>query len=194
MRIIDVSSYQGAIDWNKVSNVPDLAGAIIRTTTKNGKLDTAAKANYEGIVKNFNAHFNGVAGYKFSYVRSYYDARIEAFDTINTLNEAGIKLDMLYLDLEGFDNRDYTTREADSVILGYLDQCALMGVKLGLYFNYNYAKHIVNDRWKVLPLWIARYNKTLGDVSPWKPHLWQYTSTGRIDGINGNVDISEVLQ
>lgn len=42
-------------------------------------------------------------------------------------------------------------------------------------------------------LWVARYNITLGDVKPWSTWaLWQYTSTGVIDGIAGKVDISKV--
>ena len=193
MKIIDVSSYQGTIDWKTVSDNKEIAGAIIRTTIRNGKLDPKAIENYEGITSNFNDHFYMIMGYKFSYARDYIGARIECLNTINALRKAGIKIDRLYLDLEGFDGRDYTTAEADEVIMGYYDQCSAMYARLGLYFNYNYAKNIVSDRWRDLPLWIARYNKTLGDVSPWEPQLWQYTSKGRIDGIKGNVDISEVL-
>lgn len=192
--IIDVSSYQGVIDWEKVSK-SGVKKVIHRATTKNGQLDTALLRNYNGILQNMNSNFNCFDVYKFSYERGYIPARIEALKTIELLHEKAIYFDTLWLDLEGWGGRDYTREEANNVICGYLDACRDTGTtNLGLYFNYNYAKNIVDDIWRVLPLWLARYNNTMGDISPFKASMWQYTSKGHIDGITGNVDVSKVVE
>ena len=191
--IIDISSYQGVIDWVKVSK-SGITKVIHRATTKDGELDTRLLQNYNGVLQNMNDTMNQFDVYKFSYERGYIPARIEAVKTMQALSEKGVRFDMLWLDLEGWGGRDYTKDEANNVIMGYVDACIAADVKLGLYFNYNYAKNIVDDIWRVLPLWIARYNKELGNVSPWRPEIWQYTSSGQIDGIVGNVDISKVVE
>ena len=191
--IIDVSSNQGKINWEKVSKT-GVERIILRATTQNGKLDVRTMENYNGILQNMNATMKNVDFYKFSYVRDYAAARMECLKTLDQLDTNGIRLevmDFFYLDLEGHGGRDYTKDEANEVILGYRDQCREMGVRLGLYFNYNYARNIVDKVWSFMPLWVARYNSTLGDVEPWKPHIWQYTSKGTIDGIPNYVDISK---
>lgn len=193
MKIIDVSKYQGKIDWRAVSEVEDLIGVIFRTTTKNGELDEGLIENHKNAKLNFNDHFNVVEGYKMTYARNYIDARIECFNTISKLDSALIDIDMLWLDLEKQGEHEMTSKECDEVIMAYCDQCYLMGIKLGLYFNRNYALNIVNPRWNHLPLWVARYNRELGDIGNWKAKYWQYTDCGQIDGIEKIVDISKVL-
>lgn len=194
--IIDVSSNQGRIDWLKVSKQVD--GVILRATIKNGNLDPRFMEYYNGILKNSNSKLQSISAYKFSYERTYIGAYREACECLQTLLDHGVRmqvLDRFYCDIEQWGGRDYTTAEADAVLKGYRDACVEFGVTFGMYFNYNYAKHIVNAKvWRRFPLWIARYNKTLGDVSPWTPELWQYTSAGKIDGISTPVDISKELK
>ena len=194
--ILDISSNQGRIDWQKVSH-QDVTKVILRSTTQNGKIDVRTLENYNGILQNMNDKLNSIDFYKFSYVRDYTSARIESMKTLDTMERAGIRLEVMdtfFLDLEGHGGRDYTKDEASQVILGYFDTCLRSNINLGLYFNYNYAKNIVDPIWRELPLWIARYNSILGDVSPWTPELWQYTSKGHVDGIIGNVDISKAVK
>lgn len=190
-RIIDVSSYQGAIDWAQVSNVSDIKGAIVRTTIKNGNLDPRCIENINGALSHFNGHFNYVAGYKFAYANSYITAYMEAVKTLELLGDRGALkfLSRFYLDLENRPAR-FTKSEANEVIKGYLEACNEYGVVLGLYCNYDYIKHVIDDYWKSLPLWLARYNNTMGDISPFTAELWQFTSAGSVPGIKGNVDIS----
>lgn len=191
MRVIDVSSYQGAIDWAQVSSVSDIKGAIIRTTIKNGILDPRCIENFNGALHNMNGHFNWFAGYKFSYANSYISAYMEAVKTLDMLDDRGALnfLQRFYLDLENRPSR-FTKSEANEVIIGYLEACKEYGVRLGIYCNYDYIKNVIDNYWNCLPLWLARYNSTMGDISPFTAELWQYTSTGSVPGIKGNVDIS----
>lgn len=191
--IIDVSSYQGKIDWKAVSKT-GVEGVILRSTTKNGKLDTRLIENYNGILQNMNDTLNMLSFYKFSYARNFEDAAVECLKTLCTLADAGIRkeaFDTFYLDLEAWDGRDYTTKEASAVLLAYTYICDKLDVKLGLYSNYNYLKNIIDPVWAGLPLWYARYNTYMGNIEPWKPEIWQYSDKGQIDGIKGNVDINK---
>ena len=190
-KIIDVSAYQGAIDWKEAAQ--EIKGVILRATTQNGKIDTRFMENLNGALQN---SVKTIDGYKFAYTREYIPAYIEACKTLDTLDSHGALsfLRYFFLDLEAWGGRDYTKQECDAVIKGYRDACQDFNVKFGLYFNWNYAKNIVDDYWRYLPLWIARYNSSLGDVSSWSPILWQYTSTGTIAGISGAVDISKEIE
>jgi len=68
-----------------------------------------------------------------------------------------------------------------------------------LYTNYYFCKdHIKPDEsFLKYPLWIAWYRKDFNGVKipkPWSnPKLWQFTSSGSINGIEGRVDINKVI-
>lgn len=193
--IIDVSTYQGDIDWKKVSE-SGVQKVILRSTLKSGNLDPRFMKNYNGILQNINATMKELDMYKFSYSRDYIGAYMEAVKTFETLKDHGVRLqsfDYFWLDLEAWDGRDYTTAEANAVIHAYEMACKKYGVQLGLYCNYNYIKHIIDPYWRTLPLWIARYNKTLGDIKPFEAYMWQYTDKGVVDGIPAKVDLSRYI-
>lgn len=196
MKVYDISSFQGKVDINKVALDPETYGFIFRTTIKAGTIDSNT---YKCFKFAENAKNNGdikyLAGYKFAYSREYMSAFMECMSTLLTLhdNDMLYSLDHFYVDLEDWSGRPYTTEETNNVIKGYLDACYIFNVRLGLYFNLNYLKNIVNPAWRFLPLWIARYNKELGDTRGWRPWLWQYTSDGIVDGIEKRVDVNEVL-
>lgn len=191
MKYLDLSSNQGKINF-AVLGKQDIDGIILRSTTANGKLDTRLIEYYNGILHNMS-DIDEISVYKFTYAWDYVAARMECRECLNAMNEKGIHYDYFYLDLEAHGGSNYTTAEANAVILGYLDELSWRGLdnKFRLYFNYNYAKNIIDKRWAHVPVWLAHYNKTMGDVSPFNVVLWQYTSTGHVDGISTNVDISK---
>lgn len=188
---LDISSNQGKINWAEVKN-NNVNGVILRATTKNNKLDVRTIENYNGILQNMS-DVDELSVYKFSYARDYVSARVECRKCLQALDEKGIHYDFFYLDIEGHSGRDYTTNEANAVIIGYYDELDAwkIGNKFRLYFNYNYLKNIIDATWRDIPIWLARYNSTMGDTFGANIVLWQYTSTGRIDGIDTNVDMSK---
>ena len=191
--VIDLSSYNGQIDFEELRKEP-IERVILRSTTKNGKLDVRFMENLNGFLTKTGATIDA---YKFAYARKTIPAFLEAAKTFQKLREAGALgfIQTFWLDLEDFDGRAHTSEEVNEVIFGYYKAAHEYHVELGLYFNYNYAMHIVDPFWNnLMPLWIARYNKTLGDTGEWKPVLWQYTSKGVVNGITGNVDISKELK
>lgn len=191
---IDISSNQGKIDFELLKENKDLNGIILRGTTKNNNLDKTTKSNYENILK-FMPDIKEISIYKFSYARTYAQARIECAKCLKALADSFIFFDYFYLDLEGHSGRDYTTEEANEVILGYYDEIRLQNdiSKFRLYFNYNYLKNIIDKHWSFIPLWLARYNSFMGVAAPWNVVLWQYTSKGLLPGISVNVDMNKEI-
>lgn len=193
---LDISSNQGKIDWQAVSKNEQIKGVILRATTQNGRLDVRTIENYNGILK-YMPEIDEISVYKFSYAKDYIAARMECVETIKELSSRGVHYDFLYLDIEKHSGADYTTKEADALITGYMDALRFMNMdyKLRLYFNFNYLKNIINDYWHSMPIWLARYNNMMGDTGKANIVLWQYTSTGHIDGIKTDVDLSrEVIK
>ena len=188
---LDISSSQGFIDWQAVKTNEGINGVILRATTKNNLLDVRTIQNYNGILHNMS-DVDEISVYKFSYARDYIGARVECRKCLDELKGHGVHFDYFYLDLEGWGGRDYTRDESNAVILAYMDELRFNGdfSKIRLYFNYNYLKNIIDPIWRQIPLWLARYNATMGDTFGANIVLWQYTSTGHVNGIIGNVDIS----
>lgn len=191
---LDISSNQGKINWQEVKTNEGINGVILRATTKNNQLDVRTIENYNGILHNMS-DINEISVYKFSYARDYVSACVECRKCLDELSDHGIHFDYLYLDLEGWGGRDYTREESNAVILGYIHEMMFKGnfSKFRLYYNYNYLKNIIDPIWWQIPTWLARYNSTMGDTFGANIVLWQYTSTGHVNGINGNVDISREM-
>lgn len=191
--IIDISSFQGSINWAKVLKENNVERVILRSTTKNGNLDTRLIENYNGILKN---SFNGVLDvYKFAYSKNYMDAIIECEKALRALNEKGIlrAVNIFWLDLENIDGARFSQRQAAEVIGAYRVMCESYGVDFGIYANYDYVKNVLPKWASIYPLWLARYNKITGDVKPFKIEMWQYTSNGKVAGIPAAVDLSRYV-
>lgn len=182
---IDVSSHQGAIDWKAVKT--DFA--ILR----------AGWSWYEGgmdIDKQFFANVNGVeeAGipwgvYLYAYDLTPAAARVAARKLADLL--AGHKL--AYPVAYDFEDPQYLkfTREANAAICkAFLEEMESLGYYVSLYTYANFAKDNLNmdelSRWD---FWVAAYQNPL---TAWTgPYgMWQYSSTGRVDGIQTNVDLN----
>lgn len=192
--IIDVSSFQGLIDWRRVLTTNDIERVILRSTTKNGNLDTRFMENYNGLLKN---SFKGVLDvYKFAYSKTFDNAITEAKNALETLKSRGVLrgINVFWLDLENIDGARYTKAQASAVIAAYRVMCELYGVEFGIYANYDYVKNVLPSWSSMYPLWLARYNSITGDVSPFNIEMWQYTSNGKVNGITGAVDLSRYVK
>ena len=192
--IIDVSSFQGLIDWRKVLTTNNIERVILRSTTKNGNLDTRFMENYNGLLKN---SFKGVLDvYKFAYSKTFDAAITEAKNALETLKSRGVLrgINVFWLDLENIDGARYTKAQASAVIAAYRVMCELYGVEFGIYANYDYVKNVLPSWASIYPLWLARYNSITGDVAPFNIEMWQYTSNGKVNGITGAVDLSRYVK
>lgn len=193
-RAIDVSIYQGDIDWKKVKK-SGIDYAILRGVIKNGTLDTTFEKNYLNAIQN---GINILGVYQFSYALNENTAKNDAINMINKLN--GKKID-IWLDLEWSTQRNLGKNKVTSIAKTYVNTCKELSYTCHIYSNLDWYKNVYHAaELKNLgcKFWIARYPAQ--DDGTIKEHLkpnigeyiWQYTSKGSVDGISGNVDINIV--
>lgn len=185
---IDVSTWQNNIDWNKVKN-SGIDFAIIRSGwgySGDGEVD---KYFIQNIRNAKNAGIK-VGVYHYSYSESVENARQEAEYCLDIVKSSGIKLDLpIYFDIE--DNsiaNKHNRNTRTNMCIAFCSEIEKAGYWAGVYTNLNWFNNYINkdDLAKRYTLWLAQYN----DTNDMPCDVWQYTSSGSIDGINGNVDMN----
>lgn len=185
---IDVSSYNGKIDWTKTKNAVDFA--ILRCHQRNG-IDETFKTNYKGCTDNGIP----VGVYKYCYALSTTAAKKEAKEVLKVLRNKRLQYPVFY-DLE-FDELAKLGREKiQKITLAFLRAIIKEGYGVGIYCNKNWYDNYISDTLKkYYQFWIASYpvNDT-GDIQerlkPSGVFGWQYSSAGVIPGVTGNVDLN----
>ena len=186
-RGIDVSSWQGVIDWKKVAD-HGTEFAIIRITEAGNAIDRYFERNYAGCME----YRIPTGVYKFSYALSIDEVRREAEKVIEVLK--GRKLQFpVFLDLEYSNQRRLGTEMIARLAEAFRRIIVDAGYRFGIYCNLDWYRNVISEELKKYDFWIARYpvddNGTL--IERYRPDIgvgWQYTSKGRIPGIEGYVD------
>ncbi len=189
---VDVSAYQGDIDWNAVAR-SGIEFAIIRLGYRgygSGKLveDEYARKNLQG------ARDAGlkVGAYFFSQALTVEEVDEEIAYMLGILGET--YLDMpLVLDWEipAADARtaNMDARTLTDLQLHFCDKVSQIGYKPMIYFNWHQSENLYFlSELEDYPFWLALYQDRM--TYPWKVEMWQYTCTGRVPGIYGDVDIN----
>ena len=193
---IDVSSHQGNIDWKSVKN-NGVEFAFIRAGYRGyetGRLcvDPKFKQNIEA------AQREGIkcGVYFYSVAVNITEAVQEANLVLETIR--GYNLDLpVVIDCEHQVNRVASLSKADRTnnVLAFLETIKNAGYKGCLYTGHWYYKNLLQpERLTNTELWIAYYTENPDRVSDVNYKYWQYTSTGKISGISGNVDLDIWIQ
>lgn len=179
-KLIDVSEHQGKIDWEKVK--PQIDGAILRCgygMDIERQDDTYFRRNADECTR-LGIPF-GV--YLYSYADSVEKARSEAAHVLRLIE--GYKLSYpVYLDLE--ENGTQADAIKRATIFGDVVENA--GYWCGVYANLNWWDHYLTGLERFTK-WVAQYNETC-DYQGDHLDIWQYSSKGKIEGIDGNVDMN----
>jgi len=189
---VDVSAYQGNIDWKKVKN-SGIEFAIIRLGYRgygSGKLvqDDYAVQNLNGA----RAAGLKVGAYFFSQALTIKEADEEIAFMMDVLD--GFLPDMpLILDWEiptsdsrtvGMDARTLTDIQKH-----YCAEITERGYEPMVYFNWHQSENLYYlSELEDYPFWLALYQDRM--TYPWKVEMWQYTDKGKVPGINGPVDLN----
>ena len=203
---IDVSDNQGVIDWEKVK-AAGCQFAILRSVRRSGKPDNQFTNNLSGC----RQQGIPVAVYKYTYATTTEQAQEEACQVVELLKAHNMPASTtVWWDVED----RATLQSIGSSKLTTLIQTArtiieAAGFRFGIYVGlYVYQeKWFEFDKFITVPLWVARYYNNYNvmqlDANPdqeKKPEVgralwgWQYTSTGRVPGINGNADLNIFYQ
>ena len=195
--VIDVSGWQGDIDWAK-AKADGVEGAIIRLGYGEGNnADKKAQRNISEC-KRFGIPF-GI--YWYSYADTPSIAKEEGADVVAKLKQFGVNPRDLaypvYYDLEKWTWEGHQPptdpNVYNNIVNNWYSALQSAGYKnLGVYSYTSYLqgplKHV--DIY-AKTTWVAQYGARMGfDSFPTNSRGWQYTSTGKVDGISGNVDMN----
>ena len=185
---IDVSSYQGNPDWVKVAKF-GIKFAILRIHQKTG-IDSSFECNYKGCKSNGIL----VGGYKYSYALTPAQAIDEAEDVIAVLSGRGLDFPVFY-DLEWSQQISLGKQAIENIAVAFLTRIKKAGYKVGIYCNLDWYNNVLSDTLKQYDCWIARYpaNDNGSVQERLRPSVgvgWQYSSKGKVSGINESVDMN----
>ena len=198
---IDVSSWQEDINWSKVAKQADFA--IIRVLEAYAGEDDYAAQNLKGCEEN-----NLAAGcYWFSYALTPEEAEQEAQKVVDILDKYKKDFDFkleypIFIDIEWSDQVALGSTAIREIIDAAAKVIENHGYTFGVYINSGNYKMVKDCGY---PLWMTSsesYNKKT-DFDSFKDDsfsviyktnnekaMWQYSQKGKIDGIDGYVDIN----
>lgn len=195
---IDVSDNQGYINWAKVK-AAGVEFAIMRSVRASGNVDKQLASNIKGCME------NGIPFefYKYTYAATVAAVRAEAKAVAEALLRLGVpKGCRAWYDLEEDSILNLGKAHITNLYRAWKDELAKYGFVTGLYMGmWDYNNLINKEDFKGEEKWIARYYKgkkamVFGTVpeEAYRPTQdcdgWQFTSAGKVDGINGEVDMN----
>lgn len=199
MKCIDVSQYNGSINWNLVKQ-QGIDHVIIKAINKQNNADARFAQNYAGAS---SAGF-AVGVYNYSYAKNTNEATVAANALLSQIKGKNINLGV-WLDVEDNVQKNLGHLLIDIInTYGYIIKKAgyKFGVYTGMSFYNSYLKPWASEL--DYPFWIARYPSSTV-ITPTtrvdetkKPVIgktiwgWQYSSKCKVNGITGNTDISEL--
>lgn len=186
IKCIDVSVWQGNIDWTKVK-ASGIDYAIIRAGfgRETSQKDNKFEQNYT------NAKKAGVklGAYWYSYADSVTDAEKEAKACLSVLKGKTFELPVYY-DLEDNSQVGFGKTTLTNIAKKFCDTLKSSGYSVGVYANANWFKNYLDYSGlkKLYSIWLAQYNST----AQYECDIWQYSSSGSVNGISGNVDMNTI--
>lgn len=195
---IDVSSYQGTIDWQKAA-AAGVDFAILKVIRRDSNPDKRFEENWAGC-EAAGMTIQGV--YNYSYATTTEKARQDAARVLEILGSD--RYPMVWLDVED-DSQKGLGRKLVDIINAYGAVIAGGGCKFGVYTGLSFYNSYIRPYAAELdcPFWIARYlsgdktvNFSAAPNADKKPNIlhdmygWQFSSAGRVPGITGSVDLN----
>ncbi len=188
--VIDVSKFQGQIDWETVKNYGMVDGVILRVGFGSINEDERLAYNISEL-KRLGIPY-GV--YLFSYAENGIEAIAEANATTDLIKKYNMNPTLgIYYDIEdwtaGSANSYGITQETYQIIVeNFISTMKAYGYNSYVYTGLNFALNRFNEETRKYIRWIAQYNHVC--TYPGEYDMWQYSSTERIPGINTNVDVN----
>ena len=190
---IDVSDWQGDIDWKKVKSA-GCEFVFIRIGVQNGfggesKTDTYFVDNYKGA----KAAGLKVGVYFYTYATDKKEAKEQAKFVLDTLSENSCKLDLpIAYDWESWNKLgglEMSINDLNACAEAFLSTVEKAGYNGMLYSSKYYLEKTL---WRLdmtkYPVWLAHYVSQTSYAGSYS--VWQCSCTGKIPGIKGDVDIN----
>lgn len=189
---IDVSKWQKEIDWDKVKN-EGVDFAIIRCGYRGSVTGSLVEDPYfEQNIKGARAAGIKVGVYFFTQAVNEVEAVEEASMVISLVRDYELQYPV-FIDTEGAGGNgradSLNVEERTAVCEAFCTTVKNAGLEAGVYASRNwYNNKLTANTLESYTIWLAEYRSV--PLYQGYYQMWQYTSKGKINGINGNVDLN----
>ncbi len=184
---IDVSKYQGTVDFKKVKSAGNNF-VILRVGTGYGHefyLDSKFEANY----KNAKAAGLNVGTYFYSYATSEAEAKQEAQWVIDAIKGKQFEYPV-YFDMEEKSVSQLGKNKCSKIADAFCSALEKAGYYVGIYASKYWLDTFFNANiFKNYDIWVAQWGKSCTFSKEYG--VWQYSAEGKVDGISGDVDLDK---
>lgn len=189
---VDVSAFQGNIDWQQVKD-SGIRFAMLRLGYRGYESGKLVEDEYiQQNLKNTQAVGLPIGAYFFSQALTIKEVDEEIDFMLKVLGDYELKMPIV-LDWE-IPTADARTAQMDARTLTALQEyfCETMvekGYTPMIYFNWHQSNTLLYlNELEDYPFWLALYQDRMN--YPYHVEMWQYTASGRVPGIQGDVDIN----
>lgn len=195
--VIDISKYQGVIDFKKMKEAGNIFGVIIRCGYRgygNGQIvaDPYFQRNVDGCIEN-NIPY-GI--YFFSQAVNVSEAIAEADYCLNAVKKQKVQpLFPIYIDTEWSNTKHngradkITDATRTAVVRNFCKRVEDNGYFAGIYASTSWFRdQLFDSNLKEFSHWVAHYSNKCGYTD--SHHIWQYSSGGSVAGVPGRVDMN----
>ncbi len=189
---IDVSKWQKEIDWDKVKN-EGVDFAIIRCGYRGSVTGSLVEDPYfEQNIRGARAAGIKVGVYFFTQAVNEVEAVEEASMVISLVRDYELQYPV-FIDTEGAGGNgradSLNVEERTAVCEAFCTTVKNAGLEAGVYASRNwYNNKLTASTLESYAIWLAEYRSV--PLYQGYYQMWQYTSKGKINGINGNVDLN----
>lgn len=184
---IDVSKWQDTIKWNKVKNA-GIDFAMIRSSFGDCDRDKMLEKNVAGCEK----YGIPYGFYHYTYAQTKAQAKKEARFFLNTIKNYNPEYPIV-LDIEEDFYKKMSRKKVTDIICAFAEELEKAGYYTMIYSYSSFFNDYVDmDRIKKYDIWIACWGDEDKLNNTYDGHygMWQYSSTGRVSGIDGDVDLN----
>ena len=190
---VDVSTFNKSIDYNKSKE--NISFAIIRAGFGVSYLpDKQKDALFEQHYQGYKNAGLPVGAYYYQYANEIGEGKKEAENCLKYI--AGKSFDLpIFYDVEDGSLNGLSKETLTTIVKEFCETIKAAGYQAGVYANKNWLNNKLNvEELKDYVIWAAVYGKNDGNVPAdsvkyaGKHEIWQYTSRGYVEGINGRVD------
>lgn len=184
---IDVSTWQGDINWNKVK-ADGIEFAMLRSSFGKENPDKQTDNKFWQNYKNAKAAGMPIGAYHYSYATTVEDAKKEAAFFLSIVKGCQFEYPVAF-DIEDPSQMYLGKDRITDIIMTFCERVQAAGYYVSLYTNLDWISNRIDmSRAKAFDVWLAQWN----DKPTYSGNfgMWQYTSSGSVNGISGNVDMN----
>ena len=184
MKGIDVSVHNGNIDWNRVKSA-GIDFAILRAGY--GRLASQKDERFEQNYSGAKTAGIPIGAYWYSYAMSEDEARLEANVFLSVIKGKQFEFPVYY-DVEEKKQFALGKEKVSAIMRAFLERVEAAGYFVGLYGSASsLTTHTADDIKSRYTIWLAHWVNQTSYSGAYG--IWQHSEKGKVDGINGNVDL-----